>query len=249
MRNIIIIIIIIIFINIFINIFYFSDNYENFRNENENFSWNKKWSKMDRKVRENKNCNPIKITNLHNYKIWTMPQSCEDGLPHTRYKDVIAMPENYSGDYNNTIEHELIHLHQRKNLNKWYDFYSKYWNFEIYPEKNIPSEFIDIRRSNPDTIDSIWVVYLKKWLIIPIYNEENTIKNASIIYYNIHTKEKLIYPPQEFTDFFGYTPQSEHPHEISANYIVSYIKKNKISSKAMQLLIDRWDFKKKDFII
>jgi hypothetical protein len=50
MRNIIIIIIIIIFINIFINIYCFADcnpdNYENFRNEGENFSWNKKWSKI-----------------------------------------------------------------------------------------------------------------------------------------------------------------------------------------------------------
>lgn len=237
MRTIIIIILIIIIIINIITVKNIS---------NENFSWNAKWSKMDKYVRKNNDCNPITIKHLNDYEIWTVPSSCEDGLPHTRYKNVIAMPINYSGDYDNTIEHELVHLHQRKNLNKWYDFYSKYWKFERYPENNVPKEFIDNRRSNPDTIDSIYMIFSNKWLVIPIYNN-NSIKNASIIFYNINTKETLTQPPQEWIDFFGYTPQSEHPHEISANYIVSYIKNNKISSNAMQLLIDRWNFTNKDF--
>lgn len=219
--------------------------------KNENFSWSEKWSKLDFQVRKNNNCNPINIIDMNKYKIWTMPESCEDGLPHTRYKDVIAMPINYSGEYNITIEHELVHLQQRKNLNKFLSFYSKYWNFEQYNknlEKNIPKKFIENRRSNPDTIDTIWVIFLNKWLVVPIYNNSMTIKNATIIFYNINTKEELEYPPKEWIDFFGETTQPEHPHEISATYIASYIKNNKISSIAMKLLIDRWDFTKKDFI-
>lgn len=244
---------IIILIAIVIFIYSYSVN---INQSNENFSWTSNWTKLDHITRKNNDCNPINIESIDDkYLIWTVPSSCENGLPHTRYDNVIVLPNNLPFYIKtNVIEHEKIHLHQRKNEEKWKAFYKSYWKYEIYKKHpiNMPLEIIEKRRSNPDTDANIWACWNEKWWSVPIYNDIDDLhlSNISIKWWNIDTNQISAYPPNEWIDFFGNSlPQAEHPHEISAVFISQYIKNNKqIMSEAMKLLVDNWNFEKETFI-
>jgi hypothetical protein len=199
-------------------------------------SWSNNWTKLDFKARENANCKPIKkeykkLGEMNSW-IWTMNDSCENGLPHTRANDIIALPEKLSErELNKIIEHEKIHLQQRRYPTIWKEFYKKYWDYEIYklPPIAIPSELTEMIRANPDTNDAPYACWKNKWWSIPIYKSHNDLKfiNCIVKWWNQETNEIFNNPPDEWVSFFGFNvSQSEHPHEISAVYIADILFKN-----------------------
>ena len=176
----------------------------------ENKSWSGNWNELDFQARENANCEPIekKFVNFGNISswIWTVPDSCEQGLPHTRYKDVIAMPEGYYGNYDKTIEHEKIHLYQRTYPKEWLRFYKNYWYYDIYttPPKFMPQELIQKRRSNPDTGIEPWCCWKNRWWSVPIYRSNSfSLSAAPIVWYDQQENKILESPPHEWIKFFG----------------------------------------------
>jgi len=253
--------IILTIIILLILIFYLSyidcDNVDTFTNiNNENESWSKIWNESDFKARENADCNPIKkefkdFGNISAW-IWTVPTSCEQGLPHTRYEDVIAMPESYSGsNYDGTIEHEKIHLYQRKYPNEWINFYKDNWNYELLkePPTNMPKNIIDERRSNPDTSNQPWCCWKNRWWSVPIYKNNFSLSGAPIIWYDAKENKVINGSPPGWTDFFGNNiSQIEHPHEISAILLSGPLfqktKTDNDFSPAMKKLLDKWDWSK-----
>ena len=207
MKYIILIIIILLF-------FFCSEQVvENFQNDDYIVT------ELDRNARKSANCEPIKKEWVDSYWIWTMPDSCEQGLPHTRDKDIIAMPKSYHGDYDRTIEHEKVHLNQRRNLETWINFYKSSWDYEIFsePPEFMPKELIEKRRANPDISFHPWCCWRKRWWSVPIYEDDLSLSRAPIMWYDQEQDKISDNPPVEWTNFFGNKiSQMEHPHEISA---------------------------------
>ena len=215
-------------------------------------SWSKNWTSLDYKARVNANCEPIqkkfkKLGAIDSW-IWIMDKSCENGLPHTRGSDIIALPENLGiNQINRTIEHEKIHLHQKRNPDAWKKFYKEYWDYEIYklPPLLMPLELIEMKRANPDTNDAPYACWKNKWWSIPIYKSYDDLKfmNCIIKWWNQETNEILNDPPDEWNKIFGYhVSQTEHPHEISAEYITDILfgDYNELII-GMNILNQKWD--------
>ena len=200
-------------------------------------------TELDRNARKNANCEPIKKEWFDSYWIWTMPDSCEQGLPHTRDKDIIAMPESYYGNYDKTIEHEKVHLNQRINPEIWINFYKNSWDYEIFsePPEFMPKELVQKRRANPDISFHPWCCWRKRWWSVPIYTNDLSLSRAPIIWYD--QKEDIILnkPSIEWINFFGNKiSQIEHPHEISAVILSEKSFKND-STPAVKLLLNKFN--------
>ena len=185
-----------------------------------------------------------------------MDETCENGLPHTRATNIIAIPESLSKTrIDMIIEHEKVHLHQRRNPYIWKQFYKKYWDYEIfeYPQIiNMPIELIEMKRANPDTNDAPYACWKNKWWSIPIYKSNDDLKfiNCIVKWWNQETNVILSDPPDEWISFFGpNVSQTEHPHEISAVYITDILFGNYNESIiGMNLLNQKWDFINEKFI-
>jgi len=226
---------------------------------NENYSWCKIWTKLDYKARESADCNPIRreYKDFGNMKawVWIVPKSCEHGLPHTRGKDIIAIPENHSSDrLAKTMEHEKIHIYQRQYPKQWMKFYNNEWLYQIYdkPPNKMPEELIEMRRSNPDTSDTPWCCWNKVWWSVPIYPSKNnlTLAGAPIVWWNQETEKTYKEPPQVWLEFFGDSiSQIEHPHEISAVLLSGVLFNKNTTDKTLPLgvlkLQNAWNWDKK----
>ena len=194
---------------------------EPFTNLTNNWNWSKNWSQKDLAARKDADCNPIATEYNDDFVIYTMPKSCEQGLPHTRNNNIIAIPENFPEErLHGTLEHEKIHIDQKKNPDKWNAFYSKHWNYKIHdsPPSFMPSYLIDNKRSNPDTANEPWCCWNNRWWSVPVYKENNvSLSQAPIKWYDQKTNQIFDKPPKEWIEFFGNDIfQLEHPHEISA---------------------------------
>jgi hypothetical protein len=226
-----------------------------------NTDWSKYWNVLDHKARKNQNCNPItrdytKLGTIDTW-IWVMPASCEIGMPHTRGVDIIAMPENHSKTrMPKTLEHEKIHLLQKRNPDKWKQFYSKYWNYEIYhtPPSGMPKELIEMKRANPDTAEEPYNCWKNNWWAIPVYRSVDDLnyRGSPVLWWDQSINETYHHPPKEWVDFFGKdVAQAEHPHEISAVYIANWLfdKDTTEKTKGLHILIKKYDFKLEKLIL
>jgi hypothetical protein len=145
--------------------------------------------------------------------------SCSEGLPHTSNENTIIMP---LGAWNSTrreetLRHELVHIRQRRDSAAWFEFYRTEWN---YIPIALPPELASIQiRPNPDTATAPYMLWRNKWLFLPIYNEDHTLKNAIVRVYDVQS-HKFVEVPPEWTAFFSSgIHQFEHPHEISAELL------------------------------
>lgn len=207
------------------------------------------WNKFDIKARKGYNCNPIKkiyVKNkyrTHDYWIYIMPKSCEEGLPHTISSNIIAIPDDYPlKDLSETIKHEKVHLNQKLYPEDWKKFYEMYWDYELFqtPPSNIPDTLLTKRRTNPDTYLIPFARWNKKWWSIPVYNTDNIrLQNCSVKWWNEETNETTDIPPKKWEVFFGKVNELEHPHEISAEYIAT--SESSESSTAKRILLNKWN--------
>lgn len=242
------IIIILIFLVLFY-LYYCIMSIENFEDTSD---WSSRWTALDFEARKNDNCIPIKKEYKKFGKIeswlWTMDTSCENGLPHTRAADIIAMPDGFSpARFPKTIEHEKIHLYQRSNSKDWINFYKKYWNYEIFqkPPSSMPEELIKMKRANPDTNDAPFACWNGKWWSVPVYLSSSDLKfrDCLVKWWNQETNKIHSDPPTEWITFFGQkVSQAEHPHEISAVYIANMLYNEYDETiKGMNILNKKWD--------
>lgn len=124
--------------------------------------------------------------------------------------------------FQETILHEIIHLHQKRNQNDYNEYYKKVYNF-----MQIPIENYELQResmiTNPDgyyTNSILWIIKIKGDLWFPyldISMEERLRKVEKNIgkYYltNIYASAEII---QEFQSMFPVQSQRYHPNEIFA---------------------------------
>lgn len=207
-----------------------------------NYDWSHGWTDLDKKARSGADCSPLvkiqrKMGNTTTW-IWTVPNTCEQGLPHTRSIDVIAIPEQFPHEHlPMTLEHEKIHLLQRQMPDSWARFYKLAWDYDLYtsPPRGMPSELIELRRSNPDTADTPWCCWNSRWWSVPVYKSRTnlSLKDAPIRWWDQTTMTLHAHPPEDWIRFFGSSiHQNEHPHEITAEYLAGPLRNGGIPSGA-----------------
>jgi len=220
------------------------------------YDWSSKWSDLDSKARKGADCKPLstihkKIGGLSAW-IWIVPDSCEQGLPHTRAVDVIAIPKSYP-HYRlaSTLDHEVVHLYQRLMPDSWAKFYKLKWNYEIYsePPVGLPRELLNMKRANPDTAIAPWCCWVNRYWPVPVYKDVDdlSLSGAPVKWWDQNTNIVSTTAPDSWDNFFGLgVHQVEHPHEISAEFLAGPLKGDlpENASQAMKLLKDAWSIDK-----
>ena len=188
-------------------------------------------SNINKKVRGGNSCEIKKQVTLTDsktgieYTIAFCDDSCENGLPHTINETTMMIPESYSKDrFITTVEHEKIHLLQRRHPELWEAWYKLLWSYTIHKTSppEMPSILIEKRRHNPDTEDKPFACWRGRWWSLAVYNSNPTsLLDAKIVWWDEKTDSASSEAPPEWTDFFGKQPQDEHPHEIAAQMIAN----------------------------
>ena len=162
-------------------------------------------------------------------RIQTVARTCESGMAHTADGDRIRIPDSIPEALRDeTLKHELIHIWQRRAPDAWADFYRRQWSF-VYadqPPAGLPPAIQESRRSNPDTWRHPWVRWMARWWPIPVYDHPQSgprLREAHTVWWDEYTRSVLRTPPAEWTAFFGYPSQDEHPHEIAAVYLTEAV--------------------------
>jgi len=164
-------------------------------------------------------------------------KDCKEGLPHTTDSNTIRMTkEKYAQEgLESLLVHERVHLDQKRNPQKWLNFYKQYWDYEVFLNSPIPVEYTKSLRPNPDTAANPWAVWRQRYVFFPYSEENGKLKDAVVRVWDILERKFVAVPEQwkaRFCDADGCPYQYEHPHEISAEFIA---KKQK-SSAASQLM-------------
>lgn len=192
------------------------------------------------------------ITNsLLNITIVKSNNNLEYGMPHTLKKNIIFPESLFSNIVNKhnlnlvsslleneglTFLHELMHIHQRYNKEKYLNLYKK-WGFEkadfIHNYENLKYR----NRHNPDglNLDWVWKNNNKYYIINAVFNKNPTsLIDVSYIAKYITKNDKNIYSNNNdtliklnnfdnFNKFFGITNNHYHPNEIASQYFEYYI--------------------------
>jgi len=217
------------------------------------YDWSDRWTELDRVAREGNDCKPVykvqRMLGKMSSWIWMVPKTCEEGLPHTRGIDVIALPIDLpKSRVAQIVAHEKIHLLQRLNTSSWERFYRQKWNYEIYsqPPIGMPEDLIKRRRGNPDTADAPWCCWKKRWWPVAVYTNVSkpSLKGATIRWWDATTTSIRETPPEDWLQFFGNdVQQNEHPHEITAEFLSGPLYNNGLPvdpPPAMSLLKQSW---------
>lgn len=186
----------------------------------------------NRKARRNNTCDIKKQVSLKDpktgidYSIAFCDSSCEHGYPHTINETTMMIPENYpKGRLPTTIEHEKIHLLQRRHPELWEAWYKLLWSYTIQSNQpaGMPASLVNLRRYNPDTADKPFASWKKRYWSLSTYTSANpgSIAEAKTVWWDQQTDRISDESPPGWADFFGKQPQNEHPHEMAAQMIAN----------------------------
>jgi len=212
----------------------------------DDLPWLASLSKLDRVARHGNSCTVMADNpGPEGTRLQTVSRTCESGMPHTADGDRIRIPDLIPEALRESIiRHELVHIWQRRSPELWSTFYRRHWSFEFPgdPPAGIPDQYIQARRSNPDTWRHPWVRWMARWWPIAIYDQPDSprLRESHTVWWDEHRQQILDTPPTEWTSFFGYPSQDEHPHEISAVYLTD----GDMNSEAARRLQRWWEIAK-----
>jgi hypothetical protein len=152
-------------------------------------------------------------------KIAIMNPSADGGMPHTRAGNLICIPAYYPKEnLQETLEHELVHLSQKKNPGIWIRRLVKEgWDPE---PKQPPEELIRRCRINPDTLQLRYVAWNGRYIPLPLFEREDKPKlsDIQVRWWDLEKETLLIDTPQSFKEQYGEKSYSsvEHPFELWA---------------------------------
>ena len=178
----------------------------------------------------------------------------ESGMPHTHNKTII-FPQSYFNSIKHkynlnfmesmleneglTFIHEILHIHQRLNKQKYLKMYNL-WGFTKPSYINNMNEFNERNRHNPDglKVDWVWKNNNKYYLIGAIFNN-NSISLTDTDYvakeitrvdeniFNNNIKDLIhLNKFNNFINYFGINNNNYHPNEIASQYFEYYINQN-----------------------
>jgi len=172
-------------------------------------------------------CRVLRIVNQDDMIIQIVDDNCKEGLPHTTGPYTVRMTEVSWADRrrNTTLTHEHVHLEQKRKPLEWYEWYRRYWDYELLtvPPPDLPNKYVLGLRPNPDTADAPWALWRHRWLFFPNYTDNNrTLRNANVLVWDT-TLKTIVDIPTSWKDVFcsgnSCPHQYEHPHELAAEYI------------------------------
>jgi hypothetical protein len=187
--------------------------------------WIASWTPADQAARRGQNCAPLYTeAGPDGTTIVTVSKSCEAGMAHTRAGDRIVLPDSIPPPHRGpTIQHELVHIYQRREPSAWATFFQRNWSFILYdaPPASMPSSLTLARRSNPDCW-STWPCWQGRYWPLAVYKNPKTphLRDAVTVWWDDFRREVLTIPPPAWSAFFGAPSQDEHPNEMSAVMIV-----------------------------
>lgn len=152
------------------------------------------------------------------YILW-MDKRADNGLPHTRYPNIICLPENISkSNLKTIILHESVHITQKLYPKEWENIFKK-WDMKVW-NGYIPQYIKKQIRINPDTVMAPLFIWKNKWVILGIFEskENPDIRKIKNIWLDITNNNILYIEPKEWIPFFG-NINGEHPYEIASYYI------------------------------
>lgn len=153
----------------------------------------------------------------YNAKLVHLHPTADGGLPHTRPPNLICVPAYYPMN-NETLQHELLHLHQRNHTEEW-DSKFKRQGWEMFPEQMIPERWRRRCRLNPDTVSSRFYSWENQWIPLPMFEREDTpdLRQCLVRWWDQKSGALTVEPPRSFVQAFGKNhPQPEHPREVTA---------------------------------
>ena len=170
------------------------------------------------------------------WKFWISKNNLELSMPYT-IDNYIVIPDTKLKTISvNTLIHEKIHILQRKNQEKFNNYYKKLYPFLFnkIDSKIIPHELEKKHMTNPDSNNTYWIyrIYNKLWLPLLIYDKYSNscmelgypvlfINNKIMIDINEPVKLRSLFPNLA-KDISLY-----HPNEIFACQLASSIENNR----------------------
>jgi hypothetical protein len=155
--------------------------------------------------------------------------SCYDGLPHTTDKININIPlslyEKGGNDLDHVLEHECIHIMQRRDIYAWKQMYARF-KWAIYskiPFSDMNEELISLLkrvRENPDISNEKYGIWNKRYLFLSCYKNvyNPKVRESEMIIYDLYEKKVLKGFPPDYYDWMKIN-QADHPHEIFAELL------------------------------
>jgi len=150
---------------------------------------------------------------------------CKEGLPHTTTRDTVRMKQGLrdSSRFEETMVHERVHLDQKTRPEYWKELIKKVWSYDISkkPPPGLPSEWVALRRPNPDTDGEPWATWRGRYVFFAAYGDDKRLSTATTRVWDLETSRLVETPPEWRAQFChdGCPHQSEHPYEIAAEFI------------------------------
>ena len=164
-------------------------------------------------------------------KLALITQDIECGLPHTR-PGKICLPNTQPS--RKLLVHELVHIWQRQEPDKWNEWLSMAWNCLpiTTPDANIRDKLME--RFNPDTFYAGWYAYQiephRCILPLPILKSTaSSITDTEVKFYNVQGRKGInqntpIAPQIPRIPIGLHGHQLEHPFETAAYVIAQWYK-------------------------
>ena len=150
--------------------------------------------------------------------------SADNGYPHTRPNSIVCIPTNVvtqidNNALENTLIHEAIHIHQRRNREMWSTACVRE-GWTPVSNNQIPPMFLERCRLNPDTFEQqrfwAWESYN---VPLPLFIREDypTMEGVQIKWLDLRNNTVFTDSPSSFKKRYGPNPpQPEHPYELLA---------------------------------
>ena len=158
-------------------------------------------------------------------KVIILNTSADGGMPHTRPYNLICLPAYFPEErLETTIQHELVHLDQRRNPLKWHNLLKRDgWKIENQNEiiRKIPNDILNRCRLNPDTLDIRFVSWQERYIPFPLFVREDKpeLRDIQIRWFDLQEKTLRPFAPTSFLEKYGNNrsvSEMEHPYEYYA---------------------------------
>lgn len=162
---------------------------------------------------------------LEEIQIIQLMPSADGGMPHTRPYNLICLPAYFPEErLETTIQHELVHLDQRRNPLKWHNLLKRDgWKIENQNEiiRKIPNDILNRCRLNPDTLDIRFVSWQERYIPFPLFVREDKpeLRDIQIRWFDLQEKTLRPFAPTSFLEKYGNNrsvSEMEHPYEYYA---------------------------------
>jgi len=166
------------------------------------------------------------------WKFWISHNNLELSMPYTIDNYIIIPKSRLNTISADTLIHEKIHILQRKNQEKFNNYYKKIYPFLFnkIDNKIIPYELDKKHMTNPDGNNTYWIyrIHNKLWLPLLIYDKQNN-SCIELAYPVLFANNNVIIDinnPNKLRNLFPNMPNDislYHPNEIFACQLASSI--------------------------